>query len=78
MNARTAGAGLRVSRRSRQTGHTVSIYNAEEACLDGGDHPWFTVCEEHGSMLAHRTYRLAVWHLGSPRDWCEDCREEHE
>lgn len=68
-------AGLRVSRRSRRTGHMVSVYDGELAGLDTAAGRWQVVCEQHGSILATSTMRLARGHMTSP-DWCGDCRSE--
>ncbi len=80
-----APAGLRKRVRSRQTGHVVSVYYAPDADMDTcvsdadpGGLLWVTVCEEHGTVVNHRTRSTAEAHLGHPRGWCEACREEGE
>lgn len=67
-------AGARMSRVCRATRTTVTLYNAEEANLDTEDGKWATVCEDHGSIASHRSFKTAVSWLPSPHDWCEECR----
>lgn len=64
-------AGLLQSRRNRASGTIVSVYNTDEAGLDGGSYS--TVCEEHGAICTHDTLKLARWHASMP-DWCEICQ----
>ena len=67
-------AGLK-STRWNKTDHTwVSVYNAEEAQMDG---KWMVVCEKHSAILSVDSLRLAKRHAaGDPYEFCEECREE--
>lgn len=67
-------AGCVTQRRNRQTGHTVSLYHAEQAGLDPSAGAWVTTCEEHGQMLAHPRRGLAERHLSDPAGWCSKCQ----
>jgi len=68
-------AGCISLRRTRQTGTVVGVYKCAEAGLDDddGQAPWATVCEEHGTVISHRTRKLALSHASDPSGWCEDC-----
>lgn len=67
-------AGLREQRRNRETGTTVSLYNAREAGLDpdGGD--WVTVCEDHGNLVNHQTRKMGSYQMADPAGWCYACQ----
>ena len=60
------------ARRARQTGRVVAVYNTRLAGLDEGE-SWATVCEEHGTIINHRTLALARYHAADPLGWCERC-----
>jgi len=66
-------AGLRVYRKARTTGTHVSLYDGPEAGLDYNYGRWNTVCEEHGCIIQHKTYAIALSHLSYPNEWCEEC-----
>lgn len=67
-------AGCVSRHRSRQTGTLIGIYNAEQAGLDSeGDANWYTLCEDHGESIAHRTLHLAKDFSAVPAEWCEAC-----
>lgn len=68
-------AGCVELRRSRQSGTVIGIYVAEQAGMDPDGGPWVTICEEHGSLVNHRTLQLARDHRADPQGWCEECRE---
>jgi len=72
--ARPDYAGLRQYRRSRVTGTRVGVYNSAEAGIDTGEDAWAVVCEDHGSIVAIPTRRMAEEHMVDPTLWCEDCR----
>jgi hypothetical protein len=67
--------GQMLTKRVRQTGTLVTIVSAVDLELDDcdGTYNWFTICEEHGTAIAHRTKRLAMYHSSQPKDWCEHC-----
>lgn len=59
--------------RNRQTGTLIQVVDNRDGSFDEGGEPWYTVCDQHGRMLGHRTRRLAEWHAPAPMDWCECC-----
>jgi hypothetical protein len=63
---------------SRQTHRPVTTGHAEDLGLDpcGGDCKWYNVCDDHGSIVGHRTLALARSFAAVPVEWCEDCRIE--
>lgn len=75
MNAQVP-AGLVETRRSRQTGHMVSIYDGGPAGMDTEAGRWQTVCEPHGHIISHGTLKLARHWLADPLGWCEECMAE--
>ena len=65
-------------RRARSTGTYVGLYYADEAGIESDPNwKWATVCEEHCSLMAHRTRALAVGWLSHPEEWCEECMAEY-
>lgn len=68
-------AGCVQTRRARATGARVSVYRGDQAGLDDDDGraPWSTVCEDHNTIVAHPTLRLAKAHAADPEGWCEGC-----
>ena len=66
-------AGCVVQRKSRETGLLVGMYNTDQANLDVAAGPWVTVCETHGQIVHHTTFKLAMWHLTNPTGWCTVC-----
>lgn len=74
-----AGKMVREKRIARATGTEVSLIDADHPeCTDfqseeGGR--WVTVCEDHGSIVQHETWKLARQFLGHPEEWCDACRE---
>ena len=69
-------AGAKVSKRIPHTGTIATLYDAREAGMGVEGGRWKTVCEDHGSIVAHATRRDAIPHLASPEEWCEECREK--
>lgn len=66
-------AGIVESRLNRKSGTVISLYRGEDSGLDDDPtHPWVTVCEAHGNLVAHQTRTLARTAMAFP-DWCEDC-----
>jgi len=59
-------AGLRISRRCRESGYRVGLYDGEEAGMDTEAGRWQTVCEWHHTICCHETYELALWYLSPP------------
>jgi hypothetical protein len=64
--------GCVTRRRSQQSKTIVAVYRNDQAGLDT-DEPWSTVCETHGTVIAHDTLKLALYHLADPEGWCEEC-----
>lgn len=66
-------------RRSRDTGTLVGVYNAVQAGMDPTHGcTWYTVCEDHGSVIGHETLSVANYHAPVPSEWCEDCMEKQK
>ena len=68
-------AGL-VERRRRSNGVQVGVYNAQQARLDEDSGAWYCICEDHGTLLAHRSLKLARHHAVTPEEWCESCTNQ--
>lgn len=69
-------AGAVERRRSRASGTTITLYDANEAGMESDPQtPWATVCEEHGSIVCHGTRSAARASMAVP-DWCEACQEK--
>ena len=67
-------AGAVERRRSRASGTTITIYDANEAGIESDpETPWATVCEEHGSIVCHGSRSAARASMARP-DWCMDCQ----
>jgi len=68
-------AGAMVSRTCRATKTVVTLYDGEQAGMDtdNGTMRWQTVCEPHGTIIAHATRAVAESHLSHPDEWCEVC-----
>jgi hypothetical protein len=68
-------AGAVLSRRCRATNTTVTLYDAADPAgdMDSEDGRWWTVCENHGYLVAHLTRAAAEAHLSHPDEWCEVC-----
>lgn len=73
-------AGCMQRRQSRRTGSLIAVYDARSQGLDEGDGEtrWYTVCEDHGAAVGHRTLAIARSHASVPDEWCADCRELYE
>lgn len=61
--------------RKRQNGSLVSVADGNDAGLDTAGGRWQSICETHGSVIAHETRRLASFHAVTPWEWCEECPE---
>jgi hypothetical protein len=70
----TVHAGKRERRRCRATGTIVALYDGAQADMDTEGGRWQTVCEDHGTVVSHRTKALAASHLSHPDEWCEECQ----
>lgn len=68
-------AGCVQQRVCKQNGRVISIYNAEQAMLDSDGGPWVTVCEEHGTVVNHKSVDMARKHAPDPMSWCEECSQ---
>jgi len=55
-------------RKCRATGTRVLLVTGNDE-----DQPWETICEDHGAVCSHETYRVARAWLSHPDEWCEDC-----
>lgn len=66
--------GLIQRRQTKDTGVTVSVYEAAKGgyCTDGG--PYVTICEEHSTICNHDTLKLALAHAPYC-EWCEECMD---
>lgn len=75
-------AGLVEARVRRETGRLVSVYRSREQDLDEGfpghETPYYTVCEDHGQCVGHRSLYLALRHATNPKGWCEVCSGSFE
>jgi hypothetical protein len=60
------------SKRRRSTGTVVTIEDGEHHELEPGYH-FITVCEEHASLIEHRTITDAHTWAPHPEEWCEHC-----
>lgn len=68
-------AGLRKLTRARSTGTLVGVYRSTDAGLDDDPEvPWMTVCEPHGYLVGHSTFKLAESFASAPEEWCEACQ----
>jgi len=62
--------------RSRITGTLVGLYHGDQSGIESDPEvPWTTVCEEHNTLVCHRTLRLARDHAPDPTGWCQECRD---
>lgn len=68
-------AGYRSARYARSTGTLVVVVDGADADLDTSGGRWSTICDDHGTAVAHATRALAEWHAVCPEDWCDGCRE---
>ena len=71
-------AGLRRTYRNRITGGWIGLYDGEAAGLDTEPGRWQTVCEEHGTVCAHRTFEIARSFASVAAEWCEECMDIEE
>mgnify|MGYP001560583155 CR=1 FL=1 len=62
--------------RCRLTGAMITVCTAEDAGagMDGGELPWFTVCDTHGACVGHTSRRLATQWAAEP-SWCPQCTQ---
>lgn len=66
-------AGLRVQRKNKVTGTTISLYDGGPAGMDTFSGRWQTVCEDHSHIVSHATYKLARMWMSQPDQWCDAC-----
>lgn len=71
-------AGLIRSSKVKATGFYASVYDGKLADMDTDSGRWQTVCEQHGTVVSHRTKKLALSHRTDVAGWCEQCRAEVE
>jgi len=77
-------AGFVSAHRARQTGTLVVVIDdrtgtwSNDSLDDFGDgtSPWWTLCEQHGTMVQHHTRATALRHAADPLGWCEGCGAE--
>jgi hypothetical protein len=68
-------SGYRAHRIAKSTGTLVVLVNADDAGLgNDGTEPWYLICDAHGSLLSDTNRRRLSGHMGSPEDWCDECR----
>jgi hypothetical protein len=51
-------------------GH-VGVYDGNMADMDTFSGRWQTICENHGTILSHKTLALALGHAREPESWCD-------
>lgn len=68
-------AGYRQAHFAQTTGTLVVVVDGEAAGLDVEGGRWSTVCDDHGTVIAHDTLALAKSHAADPAGWCEECQE---
>ena len=64
--------------RARSTGLPVTVAHGADLGLDTsveGGGPWYTVCDEHGTLYSHQTLALARAWAAEPETWCEVCQD---
>lgn len=66
-----------VTRRSPLNGRPYTVGHGDDLGLDTTGDPWYTVCEDHGTLCCHETRKAAENH-GPTMGWCEDCQTEQE
>lgn len=66
-----------VELRKTRSGRQVGLYKSAEAGIEADpDHPWATVCEDHGGVVCHPTRAAAEASLSQPESWCPDCQDQ--
>lgn len=61
------------STRNRMTRTHITVCHGDDEGLDTTDDgPWYTICDEHGSLCSHTTLALAKSHAADP-SWCDEC-----
>ena len=70
--------GQRLTRTNPTTKTQISLYYGPDAGMDTAGGDWQTVCEDHGTVISHQTYKLARGWMTEPWTWCEPCRENPE
>lgn len=68
-------AGALVSRKCRETGTVVTIYDARSGMFSEAEGLYATVCEPHGGIVVHESKKAALTFLSHPTEWCPDCQE---
>lgn len=66
-------AGYRSVRTNPQTRTTIVVVRNDAAGLDEAGGRYSTICDEHGTCIAHTTLALATYHAAAPLGWCETC-----
>ena len=67
------------TKKNRSTGNMITVWDNRTSDLtdDGSDEPWYSICDEHSTLVSHETRSLATLHSVWPKGWCECCRN-HE
>jgi hypothetical protein len=73
--------GFSSARRNRRTGTLVVVIDDRTSRFDAdsmtdygnGPAPWWTVCDDHATLVCHPTRSLAEAHAARPWEWCEAC-----
>lgn len=65
------------TRRNRQTGTQVTVGHAHDVGLEYEPNylVYYTICEDHDSIVGHETKSLANSHASVPAEWCDCCAE---
>ncbi len=72
-------AGYLSARISRQTGTLVAVLRSAEAGIESDpDLPYTTLCDDHSTLVCHRTRSAAEGFAAEPAVWCEPCRRQLE
>jgi len=60
---------------ARDTGTLVGLYHGPQAGMENEEDIWCVVCETHHTLIGHPTLAEAR-RTRSPREFCDDCRQE--
>lgn len=60
--------------KARSTGTLILVIDNRDRSYMDDDQRWYTVCDDHGSLVGHRTRSLATNWAPEPESWCDECR----